>query len=358
MNPPAIQAPNDLMPSPDWKVFARLPDPVGFGGMFAGTLGTRLVTGGGSQFRNQPFWLGGQKNYSDRIFTSTAPEENWREETTRMPEKCGHFASAASPDAIYLVGGLGTQGPLRSCFALHERGGTLAFSPLPDFPVALCYGSAAIAAGRLLVVGGQQSPDDKKATTEVWSLELASPHAWRAEPNFPGAAVFVAAMASDGKSAFVLGGMSFDANGRYKPSNEAHRFNLNARQWERLPDLPAPRVGAATPALVLAGEKILLIGGYAEVFSGAPREHPGFSTQTLVYDLIQRRWSQGPVLPRVTVTNRDSPSDEGPGPVMAAPCTLWKNQAVVIGGETRSGARTASVMAWPFASGLRPSPPR
>lgn len=354
ISPPVIPPIDVPAPSPHWRVLARLPDPMGYGGMFAGVLGQRLVTGGGSQFRDQPVWLGGQKSYSDRIFTLSTLGQKWQEHETRLPEECGHFASAATAEVIYLVGGLSAGGALRSCFELRARGDDLEFSRLPDFPSSLCYGSAAIACGRLIVVGGQRSHTERAATTETWSLELGSSLAWRREPDFPGPGVFVATAASDGEGIFVFGGMAFDSAGRYQPSNQAGRFNVCAREWEPVPSLPEPRVGAATPGPLLGGGKILLIGGYAEVFGGPPREHPGFSSQTLVYDIAQRTWSRGPVMPKPTIGNRDYPSDEGPGPIIAAPCTLWENHAVVIGGESRAGARTPAVIAWPIAAQTKP----
>jgi hypothetical protein len=99
---------------------------------------------------------------------------------------------------------------------------------------------------------------------------------------------------------------------------------------------------------VIPGNKLFLIGGYAEVFPGAPREHPGFSAQTLLFDLAQQRWENGPMLPVTPVADRDSPGDAGPSPMIGAPCVQWNNFAVVVGGEVRSSVRTPAVLAWPL----------
>lgn len=338
--------------SRDWKLLAPLPDPVGFGGMFAGVLGGRLVAGGGSQFREKPVWLQGTKSYSDRIFTLSSPDAKWQVHAERLPEKNSHFAAAASSEAIYLVGGLNADGGQQACWELRARGDGFAFNRLPDLPSPLCYGAAAIVGGRLFVAGGQRQPTDKAASAEAFSLELGAPHVWRREPNLPGPGVFVASAATEGSGFFLFGGMAFDAEGKFSPSSKGYRFDPAARRWEQLPDLPEPRVGAATPCPVLPDGKIFLIGGYAAVFPGAPREHPGFSAQTLRYDVAQRRWENGPVLPRASVPDRDSPGDAGPGPMLAAPCALWENLAVVVSGEVRASTRTPAVIAWPLAAGL------
>ena len=77
--------------------------------------------------------------------------------------------------------------------------------------------------------------------------------AWRREPDLPGPGVFVASAASDGRSLFVFGGMAFDGKHKHAPSNRAYRFDPASRKWERLPALPEPRVGSATPCPLLAG---------------------------------------------------------------------------------------------------------
>ena len=54
------------------------------------------------------------------------------------------------------------------------------------------------------------------------------------------------------------------------------------------------------------------------------------------------------MVPTAAVPNRDSPSDPGPAPMIAAPCVVWRNRAVVVGGEVRASVRTPSVIAWPL----------
>jgi hypothetical protein len=144
--------------------------------------------------------------------------------------------------------------------------------------------------------------------------------------------------------------MEFTAAGKLAPSAHAHRLNTATGKWEQLPDLPEPRVGASNPGQALPDGRIFLVGGYAEVFPGQPRDHPGFSAQTFFYDVAQRRWERGPVLPHATVAERDSAGDAGPAPMLAAPCTFWKGLVVVIGGEVRAGVRTPAVLAWPINS--------
>ena len=341
----------DTIPLGGWKLFAPLPDRVGFGGMFAGVLNGRLVAGGGSQFSGKPLWLKGEKVFTDRIFTLPAPGAKWVEHPTKLPVAMGSFASAATTDAIYLAGGLNAHGCLRQVWELRASGDTFAFTALPDLPKAIGYGAAAIVGRRFFIVGGLDAPASKTPAVDVWSLDLDAPRAqpaWRREPDLPGVGVFVAAAATDGKNLYVFGGVGFDAAGKAVPSKSACRLALSSANWERLPDLPAPRVGISSPCPVVPGNKLFLVGGYAEVFPGAPREHPGFSAQTLYFDFAHGRWENGPVLPVAPVADRDSPGDAGPAPMIGAPCVRWRDWVVVVGGEVRSSVRTPAVLAWPL----------
>ncbi|MDR0901983.1 MAG: hypothetical protein LBM92_04350 [Opitutaceae bacterium] len=332
-----------------WRLLPPIPDPVGFGGMFAGVIDEKLVTGGGSQFPGKPLWLGGGKSYGDGIYSLSAPDGRWRVEEIKLPEKAGHFASAAANGAIYMAGGITAEGFQRTCLMLHSVGGRLGLTRLPDLPVALGYAAAAVVDNHLVVAGGRLSSDDNSASRRAWALSLGSPDSsWMALPDCPGEGLFVPAAAARGHVFYLFGGMAFDSKGTPRPSKAAWCFDFSTGAWERLPDLPEARVGACTPCPALADGRVLLIGGYAEVFPGPPREHPGFAAQTLVFDPASRRWDNGPLLPRSVPANRDVSTDHAPNPMLAAPCAQWLGLAVCVGGEVRSGVRTPVVMGLPL----------
>lgn len=334
-------------------LFSPLPGPVGYAGNFAASLNGRLLTGGGSQFPDKPLWLDGQKAYSDRIFALSEPTGAWTELKTRLPLKLAHFAFAASDEAVYLAGGITADGLLKQVFELRADGDEVAITTLPDLPRPLAYGAAALANGRLYVVGGQHDTAVKAASNESWSLDLNAtpgPNAWRREPDLPGFGAFVAAMASDGSDLFLIGGVGFDATGKAVQSNKAYRLAPGGKEWEPLADLPEPRVGAVTPCPILDGNRIFVMGGYASAFAGERRDHPGFGGQTYIYDIAGESWSEGPVLPHEKPTNKDATSDRGPAPMVAAPGAVWRDHFVAVGGEVRASVRTPAVLAYPLPS--------
>lgn len=334
-------------PAPGWKLLAPLPDPIGYAGMTAGVLDGRLVATGGTQW-SQPVWLKGARKFNDEIFVLDALDGKWRTAKARLPEPCGHFAAAATTDAIYFAGGTDPKGCRTAAYALHAEGGDYAFRRLPDLPKPTGYAAGAIAAGRFFVIGGVSDPASTAPGREVWSLDLAKPDGgWTREADLPGAGLLVPSAGSDGQSIYVFGGMAFEA-GKPKPSVAAYRLAQAGGAWEQLPDLPEPRVAINGPCPALADGSLWLIGGYANVWTGAQREHPGFSAATLRYHPATRAWTAGPVLPNVGAANRDAPGDLGPVPPIGAPVAVWKNHVVVVGGEVRIATRTPAVLAWPL----------
>ena len=177
-----------------WKQLAPLPDSVGWAGMFAGVLNGRLVAGGGSQFPDKPVWLQGAKTYNDRIYVLAEPDGSWEFAGTRLPEKSGHFACAATADAIYLVGGITAAGFRPTCLVVRAEGAALVVEALPDLPKPLGYAVAAVDVGKLIVTGGQHALTDKEASSETWSLDLgARDAAWTRETDSPGPGMFAGA---------------------------------------------------------------------------------------------------------------------------------------------------------------------
>lgn len=343
-------------PANAWITLQPLPDAVGFAGMFAGVLDEKLVVGGGSQFRDKPLWLAGEKTFSDRIFTLDQIEGRWSDSSERLPRPMAHFASAATADAIYLAGGADATGHLSEVHEIRLQGGKLKTTQLMDLRETLAYAAAAVSNGRLYVAGGQNSVTERTASAKVWSLAIANGPAdakWRAEPDLPDGGVFVGTMAEARGAIYFIGGVGFSADGQSVRSNRICRLVLGATRWERLPDMPEPRVGPLAPCPVV-GNRVFVVGGYASAFAGERRDHPGFSCQSYWYDIPTQRWSNGPLLPHVGPENKDATSDTGPAPMVAAPGVVWRDHVIAISGEVRASVRTPAVLALPVAASKAP----
>jgi len=261
-----------------WELLAPLPDPIGYGGLFAGVLNGRLVAGGGSQFRDKPFWLKGEKTFSDRIFTLASLQGRWVEHPAKLPLKVANFANTSTPEAIYLAGGIDATGCLRQVLKIQAQGDGFGFTHLADLPQPMGYGAAAVVDGRLYVVGGVPAPLSKTPSRETWSLDLsvsAERAAWRREADLPGPGILGAVLGVHGKTLYLFSGIGFDAAGTPTPSKAVYCLNTVDGKWERLVDMPGARVGAVTPCPLVPDHRFFLIGGYAEVFYRCAAREPG-----------------------------------------------------------------------------------
>jgi hypothetical protein len=191
----------------------------------------------------------------------------------------------------------------------------------------------------------------KTPSAAVWSLavtDLDQAGEWQREPDLPGPGVFVAAATGVQDQLYVFGGMSVDAGDNFVPSVKAYRFDPVKRSWDRIADLPDPRVGLTTPCPVLPDGRILIAGGYSKMFPGVQREHPGFNDSTYFYDPIADTYTRGPDVPHAPVPDRDSAGDPGPAPMIGAPAVVWRNLAVAVSGEVRIATRSPQVLALPL----------
>ncbi|MBP7141230.1 MAG: hypothetical protein KBA71_04940 [Opitutaceae bacterium] len=332
-------------PHPGWIPLAPLPDPIGFAGMAAGVLDGKLVAMGGSQW-NRPIWRKGSRQFNDRIFVLDELDGKWRCAVAGLPEPSGHFAAAAADGAIYLAGGTDLRGCRSTVYEVRAEAGDFALRKLPDLPKPTGYAAGVFAEGRFFVMGGVSDPSSTDPSREVWSLDTADPEVgWRREADLPGPGVIVPSAGAAVKSVFLFGGMAFEA-GKPVPSKAAYRLSQSGSAWERLPDIPKPRIGANSPCPLLADGSLWLVGGYAAVWTGEQREHPGFDGETYRFHVTNRTWSPGPRLPNVGAGDRDSPVDAGPVPPIGAPVVVWRSHVIVIGGEVRPTTRTPTVIAW------------
>lgn len=335
-----------------WISLAPLPDPVGFAGMAAGVVGGEVIALGGSNFPLKPLWLQGEKAFNDRIYVLSSPEAKWRESSTRFPAKRGGFASASAEGRLFVAGGLDAVGCSPEVYQIDGKADALRVTRLPDLPRALGYPAGAVVGKRFYVIGGLPSATATVGVREVWSLDVSgesAARAWRREPDLPGSGTFVAGASGVGETLYVFGGMGTDRDGKYQPSNQAAALVSGSDRWESLPPMPEPRVGpSVTPHAIQEGT-LALIGGYAEVYPGKQRDHPGFSQRTLTYRLATRVWSSGPELPMPKDVDLDASGLPGPMPMLGAPCVVWKNLCVIISGEVRPSVRSPMVMAWPLS---------
>lgn len=197
-----------------------------------------------------------------------------------LPVAVHHAMGVVYRGELVVLGGFpgpSLEGATARAFAL--RGG--AWVELPPMRRPRAAGAAGVV-GDLLVVAAGQDGSRLVGETEVFDGER-----WRDGAAIPTVRDHVAG-ASDGSFLYVASGRlrsiaaTVPAFERYDPARD---------RWERLPDVPTARggIGAA-----IAGEQLLVIGGEG---SSEAAGRDGVFPHVEAYDIAARRWSRLPDMP-------------------------------------------------------------
>src|SRR6476469_674655 len=194
-----------------------------------------------------------------------------------LPRAVNHTLAAAWHGKLYVAGGYGAAGRLRTAWVLDAG----RWRPLPSLPYGLAAGGAVVLAGRLYLVGGVAGPPDHSVLVRrALVLDLAHPLRWHFAPG-PVGREHLAVTAAAG-TIYAIGGRSagYDTNSTlvqsWRPGNAA---------WQTRAALPEARGGAGAAAI---GGTIVSIGGEAP---------SGTIGTVLIYDVSGDTWRRAPDLP-------------------------------------------------------------
>lgn len=335
-----------------WTQLAKIPDPQGFAGSFAGISNGALIVAGGAQFREgiRP-WNGGVKQWDDRIWILSQPQGTWSS-AGRLPRPLGYGVSLTTPEGLICIGGSDSLNHYADVFLLKHSQKVITTTSLPSLPIPLANACGTLVGRTIFVLGGIQSPPDT-CLSQCWSLNLDdTASGWKPQPPIPGGGRMLAmAGGLDGKC-YVFGGVRLI---RKKGASALSRVYLNdawvledAKGWRRIADLPWPLAAAPSPAYRAGQSHLIIFGGddgrRADSTSILKDAHPGFRNEILAYASITDRWS---VMGRMPV---DHLPDAATQPALStyAPVTTplveWNGQVLFPGGEARPAVRTHRVL--------------
>ncbi|HKE30068.1 MAG TPA: hypothetical protein VKB88_47315 [Bryobacteraceae bacterium] len=309
-----------------------IPEPLA--GQFAGVHGGRLIVAGGTYW-SMPKWDGGEKRWTQAIYTLGPGESEWRK-SGEQPEPLAYGGAVSTRAGVICIGGQGPVAASAKVQLLSGEGSAVRQRALADLPEPRMSLAAALCGKSIIALGGQHSPAAAEASPKVWRLDAASSDweraRWREASPLPGPGRILPAMAAFGDYIRVASGAALaeDQAGRVERTylRDAFQFRQGIG-WTSLPLLPAPVVGA--PACCDSAGRFLVFGGddgahAADVPEMGPR-HPGFSRAIL--RLKKTGWRVAGTLPEGMVTSG---------------VVLWRGSAVIPGGENRPGTRTARVL--------------
>lgn len=333
-----------------WEELPELPNTVGLGGAFAGVSNGALIVAGGANFPNDPEWDNGSKVWYDNIYvlTSENKEKGWLT-GFKLDQPLGYGASVSTGDSLILIGGSHAEGYHDGVTKLtwNSESQKIEQNPLPSLPQPLALSDAAKVKNTLYVVGGHVGSSSKSLTNVFWSLDLNKIDAeWEILDAWEGAArrkAFVTTQSQGDRTyLYVFGGENLisEENGKTKttPLTDAYKYSPRFKQWERITDTPHPITAA--PGLAYGQSHILIFGGATGDHLGyiLHDDHPGFSTDLLVYHTITDTW-----------LNRG----EIPIGVVTAEAVAWGSGIALTSGETRPSRRTSKVQLMVHDTGAR-----
>jgi hypothetical protein len=225
--------------SPASGRWRRLPDlPVAVHHPLIASGGGRVYVAGG---------YGGALGAGERLRTVFAFDGiRWRARP-RLPEPRAAGGAAVVGRRLFVVGGVAATGLARRAFALDLRSGRWSVVPAPTAREHL---AVTTAGGRIYALGGRRTGyDTNVATFESW--RPGEPR-WRRLPDLPDA--------RGGTGAAVVAGRIVSVGGEEPAGTigSVYAWDLARGGWSRLPDLPTPRHGLG---VVAVGTRICAIAG-------------------------------------------------------------------------------------------------
>lgn len=225
--------------SPESGRWRRLPDlPAAVHHPLVASGAGRLYVAGG---------YGGALGAGERLRTVFAFDgTRWRA-LPRMPEPRAAGGAAVVGGRLYVVGGVGPVGLARRAFALDLA--TRRWSTIPA-PTPREHLAVTAASGRVYALGGRKAGYDTNLSTfESW---MPGEKRWRRLPDIPAA--------RGGTGAAVAAGSLVSVGGEEPAGTirSVFAWNIARGGWRRLPGLPTPRHGLG---VVAVGTRIFAIAG-------------------------------------------------------------------------------------------------
>jgi N-acetylneuraminic acid mutarotase len=243
------------------------PLPLARGEVAAAALGDRIAVVGG---------LLADGRSSARVELYSPASGRWRR-LPDLPQGVNHTLAGAWRGKLYVAGGYGRRGRLRSGWVL-DRG---RWRALPALPYGLAAGGAAVVAGTLYLVGGVAGPSDRSFLPKrALALDLTHPRHWRFVPG-PVGREHLGVTTVRG-SIYAIGGRSagYDTNSRLVQS-----WRPGSGRWQTRGALPQARGGTGAAAV---GGTIVSAGGEAP---------SGTIARVFAYDVAGDAWRRLDDLP-------------------------------------------------------------
>lgn len=320
-----------------WSRLPDLPHPTGQAGMFAGVSHGVLLAAGGANFERATPDAEEQKVWHDLIYAHEPGTVVWKI-AGRLPQPAAYGVFGSWRGRLVGAGGSDAGGALNAAWTIEWTGDGCVVELLPALPRALDMAAGTIVGDVLYVLGGGDDGEPSRATRSMFSLDLSASvgrRVWR-EGSWPeGAPARRLAVAGTADGNLYLWGGLTDAGSGVGAGEAVHLRDAYVYRpdlgWRKLADLPRGVTGAATPAMVLPGGRLVVWGGLDAPWAQLRTVMSAFENDLLVYAPALDCWHRVAAGPASTI---------GLPSRLTAPSVMWEGAGVIVGGETAPRLRT------------------
>ncbi|NGM61789.1 hypothetical protein G5B30_07660 [Sphingobacterium sp. SGG-5] len=326
---------------------------LGLAGPLVGSVGSKVIIGGGANFPDGKPWEGGHKKYHGDVFVYT-----WHNQiltyhhTDQLPSPLAYAACYSDNDKIYVVGGENEAGLSKGAYAIGIGADEdLVIDTLPNLPEGISSAGLVCVGHVLYLVGGET---EKFTSDQILRLDSKGSNTWENVQQLPHG-ISNAVVVAVGKDLYIMGGRYRVANEISPFSDRVYLFDTQENTISSLTSLPEPlaaAVGIRYKGVIffLGGDNAQTYHQVEELLLQAATEqdmtrkdsitqrknrlqanHPGFSKKQLVYDIGAETWK---------ALEADFPFDM---PVTTTAVRLDSNFLMIPSGEIKAGVRTDKI---------------
>ena len=351
----------------EWSTAAELMNgsraSIGFAGMAAGVSNDMLLLAGGANFPEKLPFLGGKKHFSDNIYVLEKEGNNfkWNEKNKiKLPISIAYSGYATTDRGLVIVGGDNAQGVCSKSFLLqwNKKKQMVDIKPLQDLPLALTAPAATAVKSTVYVACGDEVAN---SSDRFFALDLSNKNPkWTELPKAPKALANASLINIQDKRLYLIGGRTKTSKGISDLHNSVYYFDLEKKKWIQVADIfdgDKATPFTATAAFAINNRFILLSGGdKGDVFHRIENyfyemaheksdiekqkllaeknelvmHHQGFSTDVLVYDTKEDKWSKIGAMPYAAQVTTGA--------------VKWNDDLFICSGEIRPGVRSPKII--------------
>lgn len=362
----AIPAQNKTGFSCTWKIAAELPaayqqhKALGVAGPVTGVHQNKLIVAGGANFPDSMPWQGGKKKYYNDIYVyeKKGGKIVLLKQQFALPFNIAYAACCSAPGGIVYAGGENENGISKKVFLLQRNKKTSAISAkqLPELPFGITNAAATVFHDIVYIAGGETATS---VSNQLLSLDLNNTEeGWKQLPVIPKAVSHTVLAVQANRSdacIYLIGGRKKNDTGISEIYNSVFEFNIKKNLWEE--KKPLPYFLSAGTGIAAGSNDILIFGGdKGTVFNKVETliaaisaekdeikkqelilqknklqsEHPGFSKEVLMYNILTNVWKAVGDIPFET-------------PVTTT-AVQWGNLIIIPSGEIKAGIRTPQIL--------------